>query len=510
MIGQATGHMSSTPTKRIISPDEAKAERARRELAKRRYRDFRNYMAPWYINAPHNLLLAEYLEKVELFIRTDGQEGIGRLMVFMPPRYGKSEDVARFFPTWVLGRNPDKRVAIISYASNLSDGHSRQIRNYMMDRRFSNIFGKTSTIDTPVEISDDSASKSDWDLAEPHRGGCVSRGIGGGLSGKGAHLLIIDDPTKDAEEAMSEIHQRRVMAWYQSVGVQRLEKGSAVIIIQTRWNPNDLPGQLLQAMGSDDPDAEQWEIVMLPALALQENEYPKTDLEAKENLIRGIFIPKEDMLKRKPGTALWPWKFPQEVVEAKKSKVSPFFFAAFDQQLPRAFSGGVFDEKDIRIIEPSQIPEGLTWCAYIDLALGNSKASDLNAAMPMTLFPETGDIVGRDLIHERELGKFLKMVRIAMLMPENKHVIWGVESTAFQTLVFQDFMKDIGLTTVAIVKIIPQESKQDRAMKVSLRAKEQHFCLVRGSWVPAAKRELLEFPLGHMTTLWIRSAAGNT
>lgn len=486
-----------TRSRRAITPVDALAERAKRQLARNHYADFRRYMAPWYEDAKHNLYVAQKLEEVELYIRTEGAEGNGRLMVCMPPRCGKSEDVSRLFPTWVLGRNPDKRIAITSYAASLSDGHSRAIRNSVMGRSFANVFGQTSTVDTPVEISDDSASKSDWDLAEPHRGGVVSRGIGGGLSGKGAHLLIIDDPTKDAEEAMSQQHQRKLMDWYQSVAVQRLEKGSAVIIVQTRWNPDDLPGQLLQAMGGDDPDADQWEMVFLPALALQEDEYPKTIEEFKENLLRGILIPMGgDQLGRTPGQALWPWKFPQEVVEAKRSKVSPYFFAALDQQLPRAFSGGFFDGPDIRTFEESEIPPNLKWFAYVDLALGNSKASDLNAVLIETLLPATGDLVGRDLIHERELNKFLKLVKIAMKLPENKRVIWGVESVAFQTLVFSDYIKDPELANVAIIKVIPQESKQDRAMKVSLRAKEGHFGLVRGHWNAVAIRQLLEFPFG--------------
>jgi phage terminase large subunit-like protein len=502
----------TTPRAKQITPQMALVERARRELARRKYADFRDYMAPWYQRARHNLLLAAKLEEVELYIRTEGEQGIGRLIVCEPPRYGKSEDVARLFPTWVLGKNPDKRIAVTSYAASLSDGHSRQIRNYVMGDRFAAIFGHKSVMDTPVEISDDSASKSDWDLAEPNRGGVVSRGIGGGLSGKGAHLLVIDDPTKDAEEARSEDHQRKVMDWYQSVALQRLEKGSAVIIVQTRWNPNDLVGQLLKLMGGTDPDAEQWEVVFLPALALQEDEYPKTMDDFTENLLRGIYIPLYeryeatgleksikvvgDQLGRKPGEALWPWKFPLEVVEQKKSKVSPFFFAALDQQLPRAFSGGFFDESDIKIMEPAAVPENVTWCAYVDLALGNSKKSDLNAVMPFTMDPKTGDYIYRDLVHERDLNRFMMLLKMEMRDPRNKRVIWGIESVAFQTLVFNEFRKDPLLAAVAMVKIVPNESKEDRATNVSVRSKGGHLWLVRGAWNQTAIRELLDFPFG--------------
>ena len=480
-----------------ITPEAAHSERVMRQLARDQYAAFRRYMWPDFQDAPHNLYTAEKLEQVELYIRTEGREGIGRLIICKPPRYGKSVDAARLFPAWMLGKNPDKRIAITSYAATLSDGHSRAVRNYVQSLRFSNLFGVQSTVDVPVALSDDSASVSDWDLAEPHQGGCVSRGVGGGLSGKGAHLLIIDDPTQDIETASSESHQRKLRDWYESVAYQRLEKGAAIVIIQTRWNPNDLVGQLLKRMGSDDPEADQWEVVFEPALALDEEQYPKTEVEFRENLVRGVFIPMGgDQLGRKPGEPLWSDKYPMTAIQRQMANMSPNVFSALHQQLPRAISGGYFDEADLQIIEPAQVPEDLTWCTYVDLALGNSKKSDRNAAMACTLNPETGDLIYRDLILERDMNRFLSRLKIAMLEPVNKKVIWGIESVAFQTLVFEEFRKDPTLAAVAIVKVIPQESKEDRAMRVSLRAKEGHLKLVRGSWNAVAIRELLDFPFG--------------
>lgn len=480
-----------------MEKDRLEREKLLREKARRDYATFREYMWPGYKTRPHNLILAEKLMQVELYIRTEGKEGIGRLMIFMPARTGKSTDAARFFPTFLLGRNPDKRVAITSYAASLSDGHSRAVRNFVISKRFSNLFGDYSTLDTPVKMSDDSASVSDWDLAEPHQGGCVSRGLGGGLSGKGAHLLVADDLTKDFEEAASENHQKKLEEWWDSVAYQRLEKGGAIINIQTRYNTNDMPGQLLKKMGSDDPNADKWEIVVLPSLAYEADLYPKTEAEYRENLIRGICIPMGgDQLGRLPGEPLWPEKFSLADIQRKQANVSPLIFAAMDQQLPREITGGFFVEKDIQIIEPAMVPENLTWCAYVDLALGNSKKSDRNAVMPETLDPETGDLIARDLIVERDMARFLKLLKMAMLDPINKRVIWGFESVAFQTLVFEDFRKDPELANVAMKRMIPHESKEDRALRVSLRAKEGHFKLVRGVWNAVAVREMLDFPSG--------------
>lgn len=484
-------------TRRTISADDALEERAKRQLARNHYADFRRYMAPWYVDAAHNLYTAEKLEQVEKYIATGGKEGIGRLIVCMPPQYGKSNDGARMFPSWVLGRNPDKRVAITSYASSLSDGHSGAVRNYVQSQRFQNIFGETSTVDIPVEVSDDSASKSDWDLAEPHRGGCVSRGIGGGLSGKGADLLIIDDPTKDIEEARSELHQHKVIDWFESVAYQRLSHGGAIVIIQTRWDPDDLVGQLLKRMGSDDPNAEKWEVVFLPALALEEEDYPANEEKFRENLLRGVFIPMGgDQLGRKPGAALWPWKYSKEYIEKKKANLSSYVFSSLDQQLPRAFSGGTFDEADIQIMLPSEVPAKLRWFAYVDLALGKSIRSDYNAVIQVALRKDPPDLIAKDLYREQKRDKFLNTLKELMLDPQNKGVTWGIEGTAFQTLVFEKFRGDPELAMVKIIEVIPTESKEDRAEMVSLRGKEKHLWLVKGEWNRVAIREMTFFPFG--------------
>lgn len=494
-----TRPQTSSITQRKISAHEARVEFARRNLAKLHYVDYRHYIAPWYVDGPHNRLIAQKLEQVELYIRTKGKEGIGRLIICMPPQYGKSKDIARLFPSWVIGKNPNAHIAITSYGADLADKHSAAVRDYVQSRDYQNIFGVYSITQNPVEVADDSASKSDWSLALPYDGGCVSRGIGGGLSGHPADLLIIDDPTKDIDEARSESHQKKLENWYDSVAKQRMSEGGAIVIDHTRWDPNDLIGQLLQVMVSD-PSADQWDVVFLPALALNEDEYPKTIEEFNTNLARGIYIPMGgDQLGRQPGEALWPWKYSQAYVEKKKSSAkSPYIFASLDQQLPRPFSGGYFDLADIGFIEPAQIDADWKWVCYIDVALGRTKRSDFNAALIETLTPEQGDIVARDLIRERELEKFLRLLKLAMLLPENKHVIWGLEDVAFQSLAFQNFWKDPVLAGVAMVNFpVPEGTKEDRAANLSLRAKEGHFKLIKGAPTNAEViRQLMEFPYG--------------
>ena len=354
-----------------------------RKLAQKSLIDFSKYMAPrWYKPVRHHEFVAEYLEQVALYIRTGGKQGIGRLMIFEPPRYGKSVQVSQFFPAWLLGNMPDCRIILASYGAELAEEDSLIVRNYVTSREYAAVFGKKSTVEMPVELSEERASRGNWRLAEPHRGGVKAAGGRGGIVGFGAHLLNINDPFKGRKEAKSETYRRDVMTWYRSEAYTRLEEGGAVIITHTRWDPDDLAGQELQKMVSDDPDADQWTVVMLPEIALNEEEYPQTEEQFKENLARGIYIPMYgDQLGRKPGEVLWSEKYPLVSVKKKHANVLDYEAAAQFQQMPRLEHGELFTDSDFEIVE--RAPEGLQWYAYIDLALGKTETSDFNAVAPV-------------------------------------------------------------------------------------------------------------------------------
>jgi phage terminase large subunit-like protein len=156
----------------------------------------------------------------------------------------------------------------------------------------------------------------------------------------------------------------------------------------------------------------------------------------------------------------------------------------------------MFDEKDILPIEPAKVPQNLNWWAYVDLALGQNKRSNFNSVYPFAMDPKNGDYLYRDLLRVRELDQFLKELKTAMLEPKNRKVTWGIESVAFQTVIFNDFRKDKDLVTVRIRKVIPTESKEDRAQGTSIHSKEQPLKLVKANNNPVAIRELLDFPFG--------------
>ena len=493
--------------KKMILPEQLDLEILNRELAHRELISFSTYMAPWYKPAPHHELVATYLEQVKLFVETEGAQGIGRLIILEPPRYGKSEQVSRLFPAWFLGNLPDKRVILTSYGADLAESDSEAVRNYVQNYRYSAVFGDFSTEIDPVKIDPDNSRRSKWDLADPYRGGMVAAGIGGGLTGFGAHLFLIDDPFKSRDDADSELYRGRVMSWYKSVAYQRLEKGGAMVITHTRWHPEDLVGELLKAMASNDPYADKWEVVFLPALALEENEYPETPEKFNENLLRGVFVPMGgDMLKRAPGQPLWPEKFNLESLLAKQANTDDVDWMSLDQQMPLSESGEMFSDENFGEVEKA--PEGLQWFSYIDLALGKTELSDMNSTMPMAMDKE-GNEYWRDLIHVRNLTEFFAQVKIAMLDPVNLGCVWGVESTGFQYVEFQKFLEDPELAGVVIIPIYPIKDKVLRARPLQSRGRAGKIKLVKAPWNKVLKRQFATFPRGKHDDLVDVASGGN-
>lgn len=258
------------------------------EKARRHYLDYCHYTDRNYQSPPHIRYLISKLEALE---RGDNK----RLMIFMPPRNGKSETVSRKFPAWYLGRNPDHNVILSSYAYSLARGFSKDNRDMIESRIYKTIF--------PVSTKDDSRAVNDWDIAD-HRGGMLTAGVGGSITGYGANLFIIDDPFKDHKEAESQLIRDNVWQWYRSVVLTRLEPNAKLILIMTRWHRDDLAGRIL----AEDKD---WEIVNFPALAEP-----------------------NDILQRKEGLALWPERFPLPVLLDTKNKVGSRVWNALYQQHP--------------------------------------------------------------------------------------------------------------------------------------------------------------------------------
>lgn len=304
-------------------PDESEESR---HPAVTNLTEFKRLVWPHYRHAPHLELIDNALMDVARYVESGGAEGTSRLAIFVPPRHGKSMTVARLFPAWILGRNPDKRFIMTGYGASLAEASSRIVRNIITKTAYAEIFRQT-------RLARDSQSRSAWNI-EGREGGMDAVGIEGAATGKGAHILLIDDPVKSRKEAESRIVRESIWQAYTNDLYTRLEPGGAVVLIMTRWHDDDLAGRLLK-QGSDDDD-EPWTVVRLPALAEE-----------------------GDLLGREPGAALWPERYNAGRFAKIRATLGPYAFASLYQQAPRPREGGLFKYEWIDATRVTEVPKRL-------------------------------------------------------------------------------------------------------------------------------------------------------
>lgn len=242
----------------------------RRRKAKTGLIAYTEYTFDQYLAASHHTLIADKLEAV-------ARGDIDRLMICMPPRHGKSELASRRFPAWYLGQYPRRSIIAASYNSDLATDFGRQVRNILSSPEHVHLFGQ--------QLSDDNKAANRWGTVDG--GAYVAAGVGTAITGRGANVLLIDDPLKDREEADSELQRNKVWDWYTSTAYTRLAPGGAIIVIQTRWHEADLAGRLLS---EQDKGGDTWDVLELPAInddgeALWDEFYPLPVLERIRNVL---------------------------------------------------------------------------------------------------------------------------------------------------------------------------------------------------------------------------------
>jgi len=469
-------------------------ELARRELARRDLIAFAWYTFRGYQAAAVHRLLAQYLEAVERYVSTGGREGIGRLMVFMPPRHGKSELVSKRFPAWFLGRNPDARVILASCTGSLAYDFSRSVRGIVMDDPFQAVFGIRSGQEERVELSRESRAVDAWNV-EGRRGGLVAAGVGGSIIGRGADLAVIDDPFKDRNEAESKATRDRIDAWYRSTLYTRLEEAGAVVLMHQRWHSDDLAGRLIRRMldGGD-----QWTVLALPALA-EDWARPREDEEDWERQVvaaceSGYWIGR-DPLGRAPGAALWAEKYDLDALAAIRDNIGGYDWDALYQQRPRRLEGALIRAHEIPIVD--QAPEGLRQARYWDLAVSGRESADYIA----------GARVGRasdGRMYIIDVARFpgpwadARPRMVQVMRRDGAGVEQGIEISGQQGGYFQELQRDEALSGVPVRGVDPRHvgNKEVRANVWASRIEDGLVAMVRGPWNDAFVAEAVAFPRG--------------
>ena len=463
------------------------------DLARGAYYDYAQYVYKGWQDAAHHRLLGAYLEEVELYVATKGQEGVGRLLIFMPPRHGKSLNASILFPTWFLGRNPDKRVIITSYNGNLAMGFSRQARNVMFDSRFQAVFGQNSILPEPVRIADDSRSVEAWNLGG-FRGGMKAAGVGGGITGGGAHLFIVDDPHKGRTDAESERSRETVWNWWTSEAYTRLEDGAAVIGMLTRWHSDDWAGRLLKQM-VEDPAADQWKVLCLPAIAEEWSEAvePGKVIEAlKTGWWMGV-----DPLGRKVGEPLWAGKYDLDVLNSIKANIGGYEWDALYQQRPRRLEGALIKAHRIIKISDEKVPSVLKIVRYWDLAVSGRAGADFIVGAKVGRSRE-GKLYILDIARFPGPWADARQRMIRVMLSDEAGVEQGIEVSGQQGGYYQELQRDRQLQGRTLRRVNPQRvgNKKTRANVWASRIEDSLVFMVKAHWNDLFISECVQFPRG--------------
>ena len=307
---------SKAEQRKLSQEAAARQELAKRILSRKHMLPFverfdPNYQAGW--------VHKDICQRLEKFSDDVANRESPRLMLFMPPRHGKSTLASVAFPAWHLGRNPEHEFISCSYSGSLAMSFSRKVRHQLREPNYKNIFNG-------AVLDPTSQSVESWLTTKG--GGYVAAGVGGGITGKGAHVLVIDDPVKNREDAESEYNRDSVWDWYTSTAYTRLAPGGGILVILTRWHDDDLAGRLLQAAAEG---ADEWEVVRYPALA------------------------EEDEVFRKEGDALHPERYNIESLDKIRRAIGPRDWSALYQQNPVADEGDYFTREMVQYYDEADL-----------------------------------------------------------------------------------------------------------------------------------------------------------
>jgi predicted phage terminase large subunit-like protein len=298
---------------------EAELELRRRQIQRKPAQAFIGYQAwlkqvtpNWVWNWDYQLLIQQHLNKI-----TAGE--MEKLMLFIPPRHGKSELVTVRYPVYRLEKNPGMRAIIGAYNQTLAEKFSRKSRRIASTR---------------VALSNERSAVHDWETTAG--GGMRAVGVGGGITGQGGDLIVIDDPVKNRKEAQSRVYRDAVYDWYTDDLYTRQEPGCAIILIMTRWHEDDLAGRILRS-----EDGPNWKVLRLPA-------------EAEAN----------DPLGRQVGEALNPQRYPLEALAKIKVVLKRSYWALY-QQRPMEQEGDFFKRSWFEIVRGAPT-DGAVYVRYWD------------------------------------------------------------------------------------------------------------------------------------------------
>ena len=329
--------VSDEVAREILALEEAQRRLTVRERAREDFLTFVRHVYGGFIQSTHHKKVAAQFERLAV---NDGS----RIIINMPPRHTKSEFASYLLPAWLIGRNPSLKIIQTTHTAELAVRFGRKVRNLMEQQEYKDIFPE-------VELKADSKAAGRWDTGQG--GEYYAAGVGGAITGRGADLLIIDDPHSE-QDAMSESALDNAYEWYTSGPRQRLQPGGSIVIVMTRWSLKDLTGKLVKAQATDVL-ADQWEVVEFPAIL------------PSGNVLWPNFWNKDELLRVKASLSLSKWN-------------------AQWQQNPTAEEGAIIKKEWWKTWEKDDVPPVSYIMQSYDTAFSKKETADYSAITTWGVF----------------------------------------------------------------------------------------------------------------------------
>ena len=448
-VAQNVDSLSSSDKKEILALLDELSDAKTRKGAQDDFLSFVRVAWPAFIEGGHHKIMSDAFNRI-----ANGE--LKRLIINMPPRHTKSEFASHLFPAWYLGKYPDRKVIQTAHTAELAVGFGRKVRNLVGSEDYQKIF-------SDVSLSVDSKAAGRWNT---NLGGeYFAIGVGGAVTGKGADILIVDDPHSEQEAAMNDPSvYDKTYEWYTSGPRQRLQPGGAICLVMTRWSKKDLTGSIIKA-SIERGGADEWEVIEFPAI-----------------------LPS--------GNAVWPEFWPIEQLEALKAELPLSKWSAQYQQDPSSEEGAIIKREWWREGEQKDPPQ----CEFViqswDTAFLAKETADYSACTTWGVFTNSDgetNIILLDALQERLEFPNLK-IRAYQMYKEYDPDAFIVEAKAAGTpLIFE--LRQMG---IPVGEYTPSRGhdKIARVNAVSDLFSSGHVWAPKTRWAELVIEEFAAFPLG--------------
>ena len=416
--------------------------------AEKSFIPFVRHVWPDFISGYHHRKIAKKFEDIR-----DGK--IKRLIVNMPPRHTKSEFASFLFPSWLVGNNPKLKIIQTTHNTELAVRFGRKMKNLIDSEIYKQVFNE-------VAISADSKAAGRW---ETNKGGeYFAAGVGSSITGRGADLLIIDDPHSE-QDALSDTAMDSAWEWYTSGPRQRLQPGGAIVIVMTRWSTKDLTGRLIEAQAKE-PKADQWELIEFPAI----------------------------LPSNKP---IWPEYWDIDTLQTTKASLTEQKWQAQWQQNPTSEEGSIIKREWWKLWEEEEVPDLIHVIQSYDTAFSKKETADYSAITTWGVFSHPNKGNPQIILLDAEKGRweFTELKKIAM----DKYKYWEPETVIVEAkasgLPLTDELRSSG---IPVVNFTPSRGndKHVRVNSVAPMFESGQVWIPDERWAEEVIEECAAFPYG--------------